>query len=475
MATSVDSSIVLLKSQADWPRWLAVIQTKANHNSVWDYIKPTLDDNEVRRELRKPSSPEVRTFSTVPDATIQSLNAEQLKRYEMAYKIYKDELKDWERKQTTINDINDYIMRTTGAYWSTIERIQGVKERLKALKDHVALSTYAREQEVLARYESVRKSAKATKTEEWLRQWESALSDLKERKLPEAEGIRPTRAFLQAVEKIQPLFAQTWLNTIESTAVMSPADDLTAKIPDGFQIAQIFRNQINLVTSAKAVFSTATLQGEEALPEGLEERRQKSFDGHGKHTIDRCYYLRKDLRPEGWKMSPGRAKLVMQGLQKDKALREMHKEAYKEIENFLRDAKKKENKPQEGKASEEQPKSVIGSAAVGWTKEVNQWASFATYNTSFSASSYSLANSFILECGSPVHICNDINRFDQSTFKKLDRVDPVLTGDSCSYVEGYGNVQININTPTGQHLFLLRNVAFIPGFHTNVISHRKLR
>jgi hypothetical protein len=110
--------------------------------------------------------PEVGTFSTVPDATIQSLNAEQLKRYEMAYKVYKDELKDWERKHITINDVDDYIMRTTGAYWSIIERIQGVMERLKALKDHVAPFNYAREQEVFTRYKSVRKSAKATKTEE---------------------------------------------------------------------------------------------------------------------------------------------------------------------------------------------------------------------------------------------------------------------------------------------------------------------
>ena len=39
-------------------------------------------------------------------------------------------------------------------------------------------------------------------------------------------------------------------------------------------------------------------------------------------------------------MSPGRAKLMMQGLQQNKAIREKYKEAYKEIENFLRDTKK---------------------------------------------------------------------------------------------------------------------------------------
>src|SRR6266513_1753970 len=289
MSSSVDSSVVLLKAQADWPRWLAVIQTKANHNSVWNHIKPTLEPNEVRQELLEPSPPVVKTFSTTPDAdpepTIESLTAEQLKRYEMAYKVYKDNLKKWERKQATINDIDDYIMRTTGTYWSVIEKVQGVLERLTALENHDAPSTYAREQDVLARYESIRRSAKATKTEEWLQQWESALRDLKERKLPEADGIRPTRAFLQAIAQIQPAFANHWTFTIESKAVLSPKADLKKEIPDGFQIAQLFRNQVNL-NSTTAAFSAATLQGKEV--------DQTCFEGFRRHTLDRCFYLQKD-------------------------------------------------------------------------------------------------------------------------------------------------------------------------------------
>jgi hypothetical protein len=213
-------------------------------------------------------------------------------------------------------------MRTTGAYWSTIERIQGVKERLQRLKEHVAPSNYAREQEVLARYDSVQKSAKATQVEEWLRQWESTLSDLKERKLPEAEGIRPTRAFLKAVEPIQSLFAQTWINTIESIAVIHPSEDLTAKIPDGFQIAQIFRNQANLITNATAAFSTATLQGKEAESQGKTD--QQCFEGYGRHTLDRCFYLRKDLRPDGWKMETGQVRRMLEGLKKSPDLQERH-------------------------------------------------------------------------------------------------------------------------------------------------------
>jgi hypothetical protein len=54
---------------------------------------------------------------------------------------------------------------------------------------------------------------------------------------------------------------------IESKGVMSPTADLKKEIPDSFQIAQIFRNHINL-GNIKAAFAAATLQGEEAPPDG---------------------------------------------------------------------------------------------------------------------------------------------------------------------------------------------------------------
>jgi hypothetical protein len=63
--------MVLLKTQTDWPRWLAVIQIKANHNEVWDHIKPTLDDNKIRQEFRKPSSPVVKTYTTALDDVLE--------------------------------------------------------------------------------------------------------------------------------------------------------------------------------------------------------------------------------------------------------------------------------------------------------------------------------------------------------------------------------------------------------------------
>jgi hypothetical protein len=78
-------------------RWLAVIRTKASHNEVWNYIKPIFNDGEIRREFRKSTSPTIKNYIIKSNADLASttkiLINNQLKRYKIDYKIYKNELK----------------------------------------------------------------------------------------------------------------------------------------------------------------------------------------------------------------------------------------------------------------------------------------------------------------------------------------------------------------------------------------------
>jgi hypothetical protein len=98
MSASMESSVVLLKAQADWPRWLAVIKTKASYNEVWSYIKLILEDGEMRQKLRKPTPPVVKEYTINSDVNpapiTRSFTDNQLKRYKMDYKIYKNKLKE---------------------------------------------------------------------------------------------------------------------------------------------------------------------------------------------------------------------------------------------------------------------------------------------------------------------------------------------------------------------------------------------
>jgi hypothetical protein len=112
-----------------------------------------------------------------------------------------------------------------------------------------------------------------------------------------------------------------------------------------------------LITNATAAFSTATLQGKEAESQGKTD--QQCFKGYGRHTLDRCFYLRKDLRPDGWKMEIGKVERMLRGLKESPDLQERHQEAIKEMKDFLNESKK-EDTP----SPEAQSKSIIGIGGI---------------------------------------------------------------------------------------------------------------
>src|SRR5271163_702433 len=453
-ATGETNAVVLLKSPKDWTRWLALIKTKAVNNDIWQYIDPSVTSPPL---LESPTKPTPAQVAGTEAATVASLTADQFQRYNAQISVWQEELKNHRRKVKIITEIEDHIIRTAGTYWSTIENVTGLHARLVKLKERVAPTTYAREQEVIRRYEQVRTQAKSTRTEEWLGEWESALRDAIELKLPDVQDTRPTRHFLLAVEKIAPLFAQTWSNTIETKAVMTPEVQLNTVIPDGYQIAQIFRNQHLLNGNIKGAFAGSTLQGEPA-PSGP---RSKQCPIHQKHQENDCYNLNKTKRPEGWTWSKRAASEIIKAIEKDSKLQEKYKNVLIEAKEFLQ---KQETAQPSTAITTAQSKPLTGSAFA-----------YQQPRASFASTPYALKDSFILDSGSPCHICNQQNRFEQSSFRPLKTPEPILTGDDMSYITGYGEVLIQVRTLTGEGLFLLQEVAYIPGFHTNVVAHKRLR
>ena len=457
--TSGDSSTVHLKSPRDWTRWLALIKTKATNSDVWQHIDPSVASPSPLTQPNKPAKPSPAPSSADAHPAAAALTATQLQQYSLDLLVWQEELKDYRKKSKAITEIEDHLIRTTGTYWSTIESVTGLHARLVKLKDRVAPTTYAREQEVIKRYEKVQTEAKSTRTEEWLAEWESALRDALELEIPDVQDIRPTRDFLHAVEKIAPLFSQTWSNTIETTAVMTPTAELKATIPDGLKIAQIFRNQRYAKTSgSKASFPSSTLQGEQA-PQGS---RSKKCPIHGGHKPEDCVVLNKDKRWADWAWTEFSANKVISAF-KDSKLKEKHSDILKEAQEFLK------GKEEKGSTSQDTPSKVkfTGSAFVAHDPSAPP--------ACFANGAYPLVDSFILDSGSPIHICNSTDRFEPDTLTLLDAPEMLLTGDNVSHITGYGKVLIRVSTPTGPGLFQLLEVAYVPGFHTNIVSHKRLK
>ena len=85
--------------------------------------------------------------------SISKLDQHQLTAYNQLYAKYKDDLRVHQKQKQAINDISNYVVRTTSvAYLPLIDGLDTVHERLQALKNALAPTTSGRKHDVLIQY-----------------------------------------------------------------------------------------------------------------------------------------------------------------------------------------------------------------------------------------------------------------------------------------------------------------------------------
>ena len=83
-------------------------------------------------------------------------------------------------------------------------------------------------------------------------------------------------------------------------------------------------------------------------------------------------------------------------------------------------------------------------------------------------SNYQLRNNYILDSKTTIHICNDRTKFRNFTPTSED--DFLYTGDSVIPIKSLKTISITVQTPNGPFKVNLLKTAFIPSFHTNIMS-----
>jgi hypothetical protein len=74
---------------------------------------------------------------------------------------------------------------------------------------------------------------------------------------------------------------------------------------------------------------------------------------------------------------------------------------------------------------------------------------------------------FRLDNCANTHVCNDLSCFTQ--YEPLhDEI--IRFGNTNTQIEGTGKVMVHVETPTGSGIIQLENVAFVPGFHWNLMT-----
>jgi hypothetical protein len=232
------SAKVILSSPADWETWFTLLKRKATSLEVWEYIDPETETPLPNRS-EKPKFSDIKEGATRLTDLVTGGDRSLIDVYRMAYTDWQQEEKTVDRVRAALQDVAEYIQTTVATSWILLIKDKTTsREEVQALKAQLAPTDYAAKMLARERYRKAQNIGKY-KVDIWIQNWERALKEAQQNKIGEVQDdINATYDFLGAVENTLPGFSSHWREKISDWKRKGK----TEKIPDGFKIAQYFRD-----------------------------------------------------------------------------------------------------------------------------------------------------------------------------------------------------------------------------------------
>jgi hypothetical protein len=455
--SEVTKTTIILKGSDSWDNWIEIVKSAALKAQIWTAVNPDLLDQEPTEEIAasrcrtKIVEPVMPTMANVIDLEAQGLPSDGDR--EMLRTLltqYSYEVRKYEKQTSALGELRIKIQETIDESFLVYTfNCETPYEILKSLKNQFAPTDEIREQQLILVWKTYQKIKSGTEIDTWLRDWESTYDKCVIHKLAEVQGQRASYDFLDAISKIAPDFSTTWRINFASGQYKSTKE-----------LVHIFRNYRRTLKASggivrNAVFTSTeeennkpTLGQQNTRPPQSNKPTPRCECGR-MHFYKDCWYIHPETRPNGWKPNPNILQKVEKLLKKRPWIRTNHQ-------------KKAEDSDQE-------------TALLAANQPQTAFALTTVFKTTAGAKtvSYELKKSTILDSGATIHVCNDRTKFLDIT--PASGSDELLTGDGISSIQGFGTVEIKtIGDNDLVRTIKLLNTAYVPNFHTNIVSFNKL-
>ncbi|KAK9241475.1 hypothetical protein V1506DRAFT_269586, partial [Lipomyces tetrasporus] len=212
-------------------------------------------------------------------------------------------------------------------------------------------------------------------------------------------------------------------------------------------------------TNDKQNVAFATFSGQ-----STSQQSQRCPCGSQKHKATKCYYLNPSLRPEGWEPR----EIIQKRLQENMQNPETRK-LVEQVQNGERS--RSQSRPTSSRSSEAESSQSRGNLNTESPRHLH--AAYTAFHTPLDEyHDVSLLTSWLLDTAADTHVGNDIRSF--RNFRPT--YDSTLShGNTGSTIEGFGEVVIMIEYGNQRREFTLKDVAYVPGFHTNLVCFARLK
>ncbi|KAF5513389.1 Copia protein [Colletotrichum fructicola] len=179
-----------LESDADWVKWYNLFRMTATFHEVWPYVNP--DGTEVLVE------PRIR----FPD--VDAENYDRL--LKVAALEHQDAARIHEKHRKGVLEVLKWINSSVNqVYLNQTTNQQSVRGIIVALREQLSPDSYARQQQVLHRYNIHRRTMKRTRLTEWLIVYQEIMEEAASAGVPAlADSTTQVADFLNTVKEIAP-------------------------------------------------------------------------------------------------------------------------------------------------------------------------------------------------------------------------------------------------------------------------------
>jgi Reverse transcriptase (RNA-dependent DNA polymerase). len=450
-----------LRSGAQWRVWIGHIRTAAINENVWEYLNPELSEESVRQ---------------VPKALNEPRPSSIREEVQEAWRLTKDEYTqftimrtEWDRDearrlrlQKVMARMDSLIKRSlaTEYHYLIVDEDSPRKQLVKLAKEFKPKEEVRTEMLRMAWRAMIKQPTKDVNIDHWLTQWKNLYEEGLAADVPDiAHGVNHAiRDFLRAVQPMDDFFSSNWLDKI-TTQEVTFQEVISAYASRRAQQGMTAKKPM------KAAF--ATLNGQSEAKAGEKAYRTRCPCGRSGHRFNRCFYLVKSSRPEGWKPNEEVRKKIPE------VMKQMSPSDQEAISKLLKDQESAQFTASHDQTDIVPEIVMFADHGASDNPDIGMFTCSPSVQAKQRDGDYHLINSWILDTGASCHICNDRTRF--ITFTKTQR--SVRTGDSSTPIEGTGDVRINLTEPSTGRVFPVRltDVRYSPRFLVNLVSASRIK
>ncbi|KAL3955856.1 hypothetical protein ACCO45_009875 [Purpureocillium lilacinum] len=374
---------------------------------------------------------------------------------------YKVKLATFANRQRAYTELAIWVRSTVDkAYLGNTTSKSDLRTIVRDLKSSLAPSEDEQKEDARLRYRQVLLQTKRIKPEDWLVVWNKAKLEGEKHKIAELEGQSAINDFLTAVTT----FDATWASQQKVQIMNSKKFGLKMDV-NLRALGELFHEHVrsSRVTSrlSDSVFAVSdTTQSH--CPCGLcsSKHRWKPVDCAAVQIA-----INGDSK-DGRRVKPNRVKICKEALKQAK---------WKSLIDTVKASAPKADQQEENENTI--PRSRKHGDFVGLTIDTNGLTS-GNKDSVFAAlrEKHPLYNSTIYDCGATTHIVNDKGLL--TDIRETAESDYVMIGEGSLKVEARGTRQMEniLHGEEGRNTraLVLLDVAYVPRFHTNIVSARRL-